>query len=103
MANNRLLIYCKECLGFMSIAKYYPVSWGVWNKEGLGEQVDQFMDDHQTCLDNYKGDLGFDADIFGMTTECTWPGYLSYNTHKLYKEKPDWWDKKADNMEVKNV
>lgn len=94
MANNRLLIYCKECLGFIAIAKYYPVMWGVWDTEGLGKKIDNFMEEHQECLENYKGDLGFDADIFKMTTESTWKGYISYNPNKLYKKKPDWWDKK---------
>lgn len=89
MANNRLLIYCKECFGFIAIAKYYPVMWAVLGTEVMGEKIENFMEEHQECLENYKGDLSFDADIFCMTTESTWKGYISYNPNKLYKNKPD--------------
>lgn len=92
MANNRLLIYCKECLGFMAIAKYYPVAWGVWDEDGLGLRINEFFDKHQPCLEKSGVDLGMDADIVRMTTENTWKGYLSYKTHKLYKTKPKDWD-----------
>lgn len=91
MANNRLLIYCKECLGFQGIAKYYPVNWS-----GGSFDIDDFFEKHQACLEGYKGDLGMDADIFGLTTEMTWDGGVDWreDNHKLVpKESLEEWRK----------
>jgi hypothetical protein len=92
MANNRLLLYCKECLGYVSLAKYYPTSWYSVGTRPYDEYMNEFFDKHEDCVLNYKGDIGFDADIFALTTESTWEGYLDWGCHKLYKEKPEWWD-----------
>jgi len=92
MANNRLILYCSICLKGTNLAKYYPVGW--YTNGDQTTSLNMFFKDHQNCLEESGKDLGFDADIFCLTTEMTWEGYIDVYCHQLYKEEPEWWGEK---------
>lgn len=81
MANNKLQIYCKKCMQFSVLAKYYPVSWDGF----FVKNYEEFVIDHQKkCFDDawareekVEADLGFGTGMFGFRTEMDEDGLCS--------------------------
>lgn len=66
MANDRLMMKCRECGETTMLAKYYPSGGGVWNRDKVCDFVDKHMDE---CVPS-----GFDLDgnrVFDLYTENT--------------------------------
>ena len=68
MANDRLILKCRNCGDTMTFAKYYPtLGHGIWSPEKLDTWVSQ----HMMCSPRFGGiDLGGDR-CFDIHTENT--------------------------------
>ena len=84
MANNRLQIYCKKCLGFANFAKYYP-STGWYCKDRDKNPINDFLMIHSENCYGMVGENEGD-DMFGFRTENDDDGFISdYDKLKLKK------------------
>jgi len=82
MANNRLQIYCVECLGMKCINKYYPVDWSF--PDDVGMHINTFLEEHLDCFLKSK-ELGVGTNMFKFRTECDDDGFISDYSKRPYK------------------
>lgn len=81
MANNRMILYCKRCLDFHVLGKYYPISWTGPTSDTLHE----FLITHSDCFtDRDNDDLSCGTGMFGLTTEVDVDGVrINYATKRV--------------------
>jgi len=67
MANNRMLLRCKNCKEVYMIGKYYPVSWA-WpiDSEDFSKWLDKHDDENAIA---YEGDIATEAEFYDLVYE----------------------------------
>lgn len=72
MANNRMMLRCKNCKEVFMIGKYYPVSWA-WpiDSDEFGDWLTQHDDENHKVYEatGRKYELGMDAEFYDLVYE----------------------------------